>query len=542
MPSSIYNLSYISTYVMQTRISALFKIFSVYFFCCFAPYYIHAEDLVPICFQIKKLDIKGSKSLPKSELSKIKDKYENQCLNEVKINQLMRELTNKLIALGFITSRATIPEQDIKQGKLILEIKEGNIEEVQYKSKTTLTGDRSRVLPTLQGKALNLRDIEQAIDGLNRLKSNNAKVQILPGKTPGGSIVVIDNEPSKIWYVSTGIDNSGTKNKGIQQSFTNITLEDLLSSNEIYSFGTRYSLSNPNAKFTRSYFGAVSIPYGNYNINFATNHSSYRTYIMASTQSFKNKGISRVNKISIDRNIHRDSNSRTVASIGIGRDNYSNYIADTKIEISSYKIEKIEFSLNHQRRLEASVIGAGISYIHGVNRNYIKGWGSIITPNKKFNKVNLDLSWVKPLPIKPAYFYPIFTSSLHAQHSEQVLCGSEKILIGGLSSVRGFKEQGENSDNGVFIRNELALGLPENKAPHSVELIQDSELFFAYDAGRFRNYEERGEVSGSMSGAAAGIRATGGIIKFDLTFAKALSSKYIKRGPMEIYFNVALSV
>ncbi len=494
------------------------------------------------CFQINDLDIIGAKSLSKRALEKIKLQYEGQCLDESKINELLRDLTNQYVAKGYITSSATIPEQTLKDGKLIIEVKEAHIEEVQYKSKTKANRDRSHVLPSLQNQTLNLRDIEQAVDQLNRLKSNNAKVQILPGKTPASSVLVIDNEPQKKWYLSTGIDNSGTKYKGIQQSFTTITLEDLLHSNELYSFGTRYSLSDPHSRFMRSYSGVISVPYGYHNITFSSVLSTYRTYILANLERLKNRGGSKVGKLSLDSVIHRDGNSKTMTSIGFGHDNYSNYIADTRIEIASYKIDKLELILSHQRRLDLSVIGGSLSYIYGINKNYMKGFGSFITPNKRFNKINYDLSWMKPLPIKPAYVFPKFSIMLHGQYTPQMLCGSEKISVGGLGSVRGFKELSENSDNGAYIRNELSLGLPNNKSPHSLDLIEDVQLYIAYDVGRFRNFEAKGEVFGSMSGGSLGIRNVEGMIKFDLTFSKAFSSKYIKRNPMEMYFSVALSI
>jgi DNA-directed RNA polymerase II subunit RPB1 len=75
------------------------------------------------------------------------------------------------------------------------------------------------------------------------------------------------------------------------------------------------------------------------------------------------------------------------------------------------------------------------------------------------------------------------------------------------------------------------------------KLIKGMEdVYIAYDVGRFRNFEAKGEVFGSMSGGSVGIRNIEGMIKFDLTFSKAFSAKYIKRKPMEMYFSVALSI
>ena len=50
------------------------------------------------------------------------------------------------------------------------------------------------IAPGLEGAPLNIRDLEQALDQANRLASNNATLEMLPGNTPGDSIVVLHNK------------------------------------------------------------------------------------------------------------------------------------------------------------------------------------------------------------------------------------------------------------------------------------------------------------------------------------------------------------
>lgn len=493
-----------------------------------------------ICFQIDEIDIRDENILPSKEIKAIKAKYESRCLNADDITEIKRILTNKFVESGYVTTRPIIPEQNLKSRKLIIEVQIGKIEKTEYKSKRRINQDH--VLPISKNKPLNLRDIEQSSDQFSSLADGKkSKIIISPGDQKNTSIVVIDDDKSKVWRFSTGIDNYGSKNKGIEQSSTSIAIENLLKSNDQYSFSHRQSLGDPRRRFTRTYSGGISLPYSYHNLNFNMSHSTYRTFIHANKEKFRNSGSSRTYKIGLNSTIHRDKVSRTSTNLSYGHDNFSNYIADTRLEISSYRIDKFEAGINHQRRLSKSVLGAGLSYTYGINYNYLKTFGSYLKPNRKFHKINYNLSWLRSYRLQPAYFAPKFTSTISGQFTSQRLAGSEKISIGGISSVRGYKEQIENADNGLYWRNEVALGFL-SKDQKTNPILEDTEIFVGLDLGRFANYESKKEVSGMMSGAALGIRNNNGIVRFEATISKGISAKYIKPKDTEFYFSIGVSV
>lgn len=493
-----------------------------------------------ICFQIDKIVIYDQGLLPKKEISNLQSDYEGRCLNAVHINEIQRILTNKFVKYGYVTTRPIIPRQNLKSGKLVINILEGKIEKTEYKRGRRIGQDH--VLPISQDKILNLRDIEQSSDQFSSLaEGGKSKIIIKPGKEQNTSIVEIDDEKTKAWRFSSSIDNYGTKNKGIEQSSTSIAVENLLKSNDQYYISHRLSLGDPRRRFTRTYSGGISIPYDYYNVGFNISHSTYRTFINANREKFRNAGNSKTYKIDLSRNIHRDGKSKSSANIGYSHDNFSNYIADTRIEISSYRLDKLDIGLNHQRRLAKSVIGAGVTYTYGINCNYLKSLGSGLKPHSKFHKINYNLMWLKSFSMKPEYFAPKFTSTIAGQFTSQRLVGSEKISIGGMSSVRGYKELIENADNGIYWRNELALGFV-SKDKIKNPFFENTELFIGLDLGRFANYEAKKEVSGMMSGAAIGIRNNKGIVRFEASIGKGIQSKYIKPKDTEFYFSIGVAV
>ncbi|WP_275428219.1 POTRA domain-containing protein, partial [Enterobacter hormaechei] len=72
--------------------------------------------------------------------------------------------------------------------------------------------------PGLVGDVLNLRDIEQGMEQLNRLPSQQVVIDIQPGEQPGFSNVVLLRGARRAPVsFSFGADNSGQRSTGTGQ-------------------------------------------------------------------------------------------------------------------------------------------------------------------------------------------------------------------------------------------------------------------------------------------------------------------------------------
>ena len=101
---------------------------------------------------------------------------------------LQREISLLYSNLGYIGARVYIPEQDLRSGKFVLEVVEGIVEEVYWNgSAKEGRGVVATAFPRMVGKPVQLKDIEQGIRQLNRLRSMNVSSELAPGETPGGT-------------------------------------------------------------------------------------------------------------------------------------------------------------------------------------------------------------------------------------------------------------------------------------------------------------------------------------------------------------------
>lgn len=67
------------------------------------------------------------------------------------------------------------------------------------------------LFPGLEGKILNLRDIEQGMEQINRTRTTPVQIEILPGTQQGWSVVHLTATPEFPLSASVSFDNGGQK-------------------------------------------------------------------------------------------------------------------------------------------------------------------------------------------------------------------------------------------------------------------------------------------------------------------------------------------
>lgn len=138
------------------------------------------------CFPLNRVVLKGTGALPHwLPLQRIAGQAVGHCLGGKGINLLMSALQNRLIDHGYITTRVLAPSQDLKSGELKLSILAGKIRQVMLTPESNRYFTLYSAFPAHAGDLLDLRDIEQGLENLQRLPTVQASMEIVPGKAPG---------------------------------------------------------------------------------------------------------------------------------------------------------------------------------------------------------------------------------------------------------------------------------------------------------------------------------------------------------------------
>lgn len=119
---------------------------------------------------------------------------------------------------GNVTSRAVLGPRDLGTGVLVVTIIEGRVESIGPDAASSMQPKQFlSIFPGVQGSVLQLRDIEQGLEQLNRLPSNNAAMRIEAGGEAGANRVLIENVQKRAWRLSAGVDNLGQETTGLAQ-------------------------------------------------------------------------------------------------------------------------------------------------------------------------------------------------------------------------------------------------------------------------------------------------------------------------------------
>lgn len=496
------------------------------------------------CHEIKSIVVSGVTLLGMDDLAPITKPLENRCLGIDQINEALRQITKQYVDAGYVTTRAYIPAQDLSTGILKITVVEGYVEGLRIDGTEGDDGFRlGTAFPGVDGGALNLRDIEQGLDQMNRLQSVSAKMRLEPGSKQGASVIVVEEEKTLPFHVTFATDNTGSKSTGENQRSVTLEADNLLRLNDYWSLQMKGDTTAAAAEHdSDSYSGFFSVPYGYWTVSASASHFRYLSLVQGTNQAFESKGTSRSYAVTVSRRLHRDQDSKTDFDISLTHKNDRNFVAGSLLTASTRRQTIAGFELGHQRRALGGALDISIGLDQGLRwfnakQDLEDDSGG---PQAQFRKGTLDLSYQTYLPTEPVTFG--YSLSASGQVSRDTLYSGQQMGIGGLYSVRGFKEDTLTGDTGGYVRNEIfaIANLPNGRVK---DLLGRPTLYLGFDMGALRDDREDTTEAGGMKGWAVGLRTSGGYLSFDLTYARAISAPpHIEQEDDEVYFTLSLNL
>lgn len=495
------------------------------------------------CFTAQAIDLDGIAAADRADFEDVLAPYVGRCLTLKDVDDIVRAVTNLYVELGYVTTRVYIPSQDVASGTLRLVIIEGVLERLNMDGVGPDDRRLTTAFPGLEGEVLNLRDLEQGLDQMNRLRSNNVTMSLEPGENPGGSVVALTNEAGRRVYASFDIDNAGSEAVGEAQAVAQVEFNDILRVNDLWTIEGRTSLARDRDRRTSNSFSAlVSVPYGAWTATANGSWFDYRSPITSLRQTFQTSGASRQIGGRLERLLHRDGVGKTSLAVGLGVKDSVSYIEDLRLDTGSRRLTVLTSDLRHDRRVGDGVASASIGYARGLR---------LLNPEKdreddgakpraQFEKWVADANYRRPLPVPPLDLS--WQVAGRAQWTRDTLYSAERIGVGGLSSVRGFKEETLGGDNGAYLRNDLILTLPATGWAGFDEVFGRIRATAAYDIGASAVTASEPYAAGWLEGVALALSATGGVVSFDVTWARPLRApSFIRRDEDAVYVSVGLA-
>lgn len=488
------------------------------------------------CFQIDKIRVTGSKLIAKEKIAKATAPFEGTCLGLTKLNDVLKALTYLYIKRGYVASRAYLPQQDLSSGTLTVNIVEGSLADIVLKGGKGTAGQLATAFPGLKGKPVNLRDVEQGLDQINRLGSNKATIALGAGKTLGDTILGVTIDKSKPWHASFGSDTLGSPSTGVYETRLGFGLDSPFGVNDQWQFSYQRSMDRNPVFFSGktpnsdSATASVSIPYGYFTGGIDASWSQYYSSIHGLISSFDTSGRSLSISPYLTWQFYRDQTSKSWMTGRLNWKSNDNFILGSRIDTSSRTLSVASVELGHTRQFLGGTLTASIGYDQGLKAFGAFNDATALTgsPKGQFGKGTVSLSYSRVQNIGPVA--AIFSTSLSGQWSRDPLFASEQMALGGSSSVRGTRDAVLSGSNAFLVRNELSFLLPAPKSPALAKAIGRFEPYVGFDFARSVANVKDGSLGGDISSGTLGIRNRGGSLGFDVSWSRIFSVSPLPAG------------
>lgn len=493
------------------------------------------------CRDINNVVILHAELLSERVRRDLQNAYQGRCLGVSEIEQLLADVTAAYMSRGYVAARVYLPGQDLSQGTLTVEVEEGQLERIDINDGGKRSISPGNVVPGKVGEPLNLRDLEQALDQINRLASNNATMEILPGSEPGDSVVRFNNNPSRPYHLNLTYDNNGQKATGRNQLGVNLGLDNPLGFNDFLSLTHRRAQPYRSGQ-RASYFNNLSyvLPWGYNTFSLSASDSEYASQLKApSGAKLRTNGDSQTYTLQMDRVLWRGQSSQWNLSGGLTQKEQDNYLEDILLQVSSRRLSVFDLDSNYTTRLFGGAFSLNLGLARGLHlfgslkdASNLPDWA----PRAQFTKYKYGAGFYRPFQALGQELS--FNSQLSGQYALDVLYGSERMSLGSPYTVRGFNEESIAGDHGYYWRNELALTRSFSLPNGRPALLRP---FVGVDYGKAWNRED--ESAGHLTSASLGIGLMTGPVNLNLTLAHPIDSpKYESDQGDTLAFSLGLSL
>jgi len=204
---------------------------------------------------VNSIQVAASEILTREEIEPILSKYAGKNLFITDIQQMIDEINNLYAQKGFVTARAYLPEQQVTNGSIFVDLIESRIGKVTVKdnrwTKSKYITDR---VPQQEGELFDIVKLEADVLDFNRYNEGvNLTANLKAGEAAGTTDIELSANENFPFHIMGVMDNMGRKSTGSLRGGPMIVADSLFGKRDRLAFGSYFS------------HGAVS-PFFNYDI------------------------------------------------------------------------------------------------------------------------------------------------------------------------------------------------------------------------------------------------------------------------------------
>lgn len=441
-----------------------------------------------ITFELKKIVTDASAVLTDAELDAIIKPYEGK---QVQLNDIYA-IVDKINALyndkGYVTCRAFLPPQTITDGTVKLLLVEGRTgSTIVNNNKYTKTKYITNRMHLAKGEIANIKQLNKDLLLFNATNSTQLRIMMKAGTEPGTTDYEITAyEPMRdTWTIfedNAGSDTSGEYRTGLFFNTKSLSGHcDALSLGTVISEGTKAA----NVMYSRSLGRSGT----KMNLVYSTNavevvKGDYEDMIKGHANSYA---------IGFTQPIVVNETTRTELSLDYNRQNSKTDFmpAGTRFNIVDDSVQ--DFSLGF------AITNYGASHVFYQKHSYVRGYSESAPDMSAQNSQNFGFYKFNAMYQKLYKAGQMWSLRADAQWSgSEGMVSSRQFYMGGMYSVRGYKENYLGGDGGFTFSAEYAVPV----------INKNTSAFTFFDYGHVYGNGQSDDQHNVLSSVGLGIRST----------------------------------
>ncbi|MBE9043978.1 ShlB/FhaC/HecB family hemolysin secretion/activation protein [Pleurocapsales cyanobacterium LEGE 10410] len=411
-------------------------------------------------FEVTEFELKGNTVLEAAAVEAVLQEYRDRPITFADLLELEARLTKLYTAEGYINSGVVVPAQNIARGVVTLRAIEGMVEEITVDVEGRLKENyiRSRLARGAKSP-LNVEELREALQLLQLdplVESLSAELSV--GLSRDRWILDVDVNQDTAFAPLLFVNNSRTPSVGsFQQGIE-------LNHNNVLGYGERLSLIFKNTAGSDDYDSSYSVPVNSLNGTIGLRYRYISSDIIEGNLAVADiESQTDEFRLTLRQPILVSANSESTQEFALGLEasRQTNQVtvqnqpfplpfsgADVNGET---KISALRFFQDWTRRTRTDVLAARSQLSAGfdifdatVNEN---------APDSKFVAWRGQVQWLRQLSSSDINL--LLRSDV--QLSSDDLVPLERFSLGGVESVRGYRQDALLGDNGVFASAEVRI-------------------------------------------------------------------------------------
>jgi len=489
------------------------------------------------CVALNRIDLGDNEILNKKHQRELFRQYMGRCIDGKLLKAIIADVSGFYMKHGNITTRPYLKKQTIADGQIEISVLKGSVEDI-VDADTRKSSARIKTAFAFQkGRLLNLRDIETALEMINRPPSSDATFAIKPGSKPGASIIEVKSHDTSPWHLQLGL--TGRRQAVRNEIFltAEASVDNPLNINDILTFRLNGNRVQRERQSTRAGELNYAFPVSSYLLEFIASRFFYRQGVQGVNDTFLADGHADGLRVRVGKVLIRDQTQKINVAVSIYHKNSKNFLAGQLIQVSSYKTTLLQLDVTHAWLQHWGSLTATYSYYQGTDwfgarKDGFFGaqTGAQGQARLQFRKHTLDVDLNYRFPDKSYRF----TSRAYIQRTLDELFDNDKLSVGGDYTVRGYPDGSLYGNNAWYVRNDLMKSWAVNLNPAT---LQSFSLFTGFDYGHVRCEADNPFSCGNIYGAVAGMSSQGRHLTSSLTLGwplKKVSAAFRRRPTLRL--------